>query len=96
MRPQIDESSKTTAFSHQDRSGRGSRYKSRNFPFREVPRVASASSVLGVIDLLRNNAFYTGENSLAWRKLEYLWNAEAEEMQTNFCIFGRAQLKNGA
>jgi len=53
MRPQIDGSSKTTTFyppiavDKKDRSGKGSRYKSRNFPFREVPRVASASSVLG-------------------------------------------------
>jgi len=52
MQPQIDGSSKTTAFyppiavDQKNRSGRGSRYKSRNFPFQEVPRVASASFVL--------------------------------------------------
>jgi len=53
MRHQIDGSSKTTAFyppiavDQKDRSGRGSRYKSRSFPSREIPRVASAFSVLG-------------------------------------------------
>jgi len=53
MRPQIDESSKTTAIyppiavDQKDRSGRGICYKSRNFLFMEVLRVASASSELG-------------------------------------------------
>jgi len=55
MRLKIDGSSKTTAFyppitvDQKDRSGRGSRFKSRNFPFREGPRVASASFVGGAL-----------------------------------------------